>query len=404
MLRGGRPQARQPRARHPPNAAGGEASRLPQLEQELVAAAGRLASPRRAVRPAARAALAIAAVVVAIATAGVVAVVDGGDDPTRPAAGPPLFPPDATLEDMLGIFRTPATPADDTGFTEDDFNKIPDHQPGEDPTRARRVEWPGVSIFMWPMQDGVCYGVRGGGGCPPLDHIRREGVSVGISSSSRHSSVHGVVVDGVDEVVVSGSGRPDLRVPVRENFFFVDIDPAEVDGIQAVRWEYAGEERSMDVSHVLERAVAPGPDLDALAESASEPLSFTVAGTRYTAVGFHSSRSLICTSVVEADSGRPHGQSCLSERLLPEALEERPAHIFAGGSREQTGYARGDVVEITAGDAPVVLSEPWTPVPWKGEPIRFFFVLGVEEPAPGEPRPRTPLTVRLSDGRSVQVP
>ena len=382
-------------------------SRLPQLEQELVAAAGRLASPRRAIRPAARAALAIAAVVMAIAAAGVVAVVEGGDDPARPAAGPPPFPPDATLEDMLGIFRTPATPADDMGFTEDDFNKIPDHQPGEDPTRARRVEWPGVSIFLWPMREGVCYGVRGGGGCPPLDHLRREGVSVGISSSSsssRHSSVHGVVVDGIEEVVVSRSGAPDLRVPVRENFFFVDIDPAEVDGIQAVRWEYAGEERSMDVSRFLERAVVPAPDVDALAESASEPLSFTVAGTRYTAIGFHSSRSLICTSLVDADSGRPHGQSCLSERLLPEVLEERPAHIFAGGSREQIGYARGDVVEIRAGDATVILSEPWTPEPWEGEPIRFFFVFGLEEPAPGEPRPTTPLTVRMSDGQTVQVP
>jgi hypothetical protein len=101
-------------------------------------------------------------------------------------------------------------------------------------------------------------------------------------------------------------------------------------------------------------------------------------------VGFHTSRSMVCTSVVKADSGRPH--------------------IFAGGSGEQTGYARGDVVEITAGDATVVLSEPWSPEPWEGEPIRFFFVLGTQEPVPDEPMPRTPLTVRLSDGQTVQVP
>jgi hypothetical protein len=203
-------------------------SRLPQLEQELVAAAGRLGSPKRAVRPAARAALAIAAVVVALVAAGVVAVVDGGDDPAQPAAGPPSFPPDATLEDVLGIFRTPATPADDTGLTKDDFNEIPDHQPGEDPTQARRVEWPGASISLWPMRDGVCYGVRGGGGCVPLDLVRDKGVSVGIHSSSRHSSVHGVVVDGIEEVVVSASDGPDLRVPVRENFFFLDLETAPV--------------------------------------------------------------------------------------------------------------------------------------------------------------------------------
>jgi hypothetical protein len=166
-------------------------SRLPQLEQELVAAAARLGTPRRMVAPAARVAIAVAAVVAIVAAAGVVAVVDGGDDRRPQAAGPPPFPPDAELEDMLGVFRKPATPADDMGFTEDDYDTIPDRQPGEDPTRARRVEWPGASIFLWPMRDGVCYGVRGGGGCPPLDHIRRMGVSVGIQSSSRHSSVHG---------------------------------------------------------------------------------------------------------------------------------------------------------------------------------------------------------------------
>jgi hypothetical protein len=387
-------------------------SRLPQLEQELVAAAARLGSPRRVLAPAARAALAVAAVVVAIVAAGVVAVVDGGDDPRPQAGGPPPFPPDATLEDMLGIFRAPATPADDMGFSEDDFNKIPDHQPGEDPTQARRVEGPGTSIFMWPMRDGVCYGVPGGGGCSPLDHIRREGVSVGMSSSSRHSSLYGVVVDGIEAVLVLRSAAPDLRVPVRENFFFVELDPAGAERVQAVSWRYGGGERSVDVARILGRAVAPPsvdegepvPDVDALAESASEPLSFTAGGTRYTAVGYHSSRSAICTSVAEAASGRPHGQSCLSDRLLPETLEERPAHLFARGGGMQAGYARGDVVEITAGDATVVISEPWTPEPWEGEPIRFFFVLGTEEPAPGEPPPATPLTVRLSDGRTVQVP
>jgi hypothetical protein len=225
-------------------------------------------------------------------------------------------------------------------------------------------------------------------------------------------------------VAVSASAGTALIVPVRENFFFVDLEAAAEelrsqrwgDRVQTLSWHYDGEERSLDVGRLLERAVAPPgnhegepvPDVDALAESASEPLSFTVAGTRYTAVGYHSSRSAICTSVVEADSGRPHGQSCLSERLLPAALEERPAHLFAGGGGMQAGYARGDVIEITggeaAGEASVVLSEPWTPEPWEGGPIRFFFVLGTEEPAPGEAPPPIPLTVRLSDGRTVHVP
>jgi hypothetical protein len=204
-------------------------------------------------------------------------------------------------------------------------------------------------------------------------------------------------------------------VPVRENFFFVDLETAAVEGPHSVTWRYGGEERSLDVGRLVEHSVPllgvdegePVPDTEALAQSASAPLSFTVAGTRYTAVGFHTSRSMICTSLVVVDSGTPHGQSCLSERLLPEALEERPAHLFAGGS-VGTGYARGDVVEITPGDAAggatVVLSEPWSPEPWAGEPIRFFFVFRIEEPGPGEPRPPTPLTVRLSDGQTVRVP
>jgi hypothetical protein len=397
-------------------------TRLPQLEQELVAAAARLGSPRRMVAPAARAALAIAVVVVVVVVAGVVAVVDG--DGGRPqATGAPPFPPDANLEDMLGVFRQPATPADDMGFTKDDFNQIPDRQPGEDPTRARRVEWPGASISLWPMRDGVCHGVGGGGGCVGLDHLRRMGVSVGLHSSSRQQSVYGVVVDGIEEVVLTASGGPDLPVPVRENFFFVDLEaaaaklgtPGWVERVQTVRWRYGGEERGSNVGRFLQRVVAPPappgmsdgapvPNVDPLAESTSDPLSFTVAGARYTAIGFQTSRSHVCTSLEEVDAGVPHGQSCLSERLLRNALERQPAHLFAGGGGVRNGFARADVVDIAATDATVVLSEPWRPEPWEGEPIRFFFVFDPDEPAPGERLPEVPLAVRLSDGQTVQVP
>lgn len=63
-------------------------TRIPELEQELVAAAGRIRSPRRVLRPAARAAVAVAAVALAILLVAVeVTERDRGDrgrEPTRP--------------------------------------------------------------------------------------------------------------------------------------------------------------------------------------------------------------------------------------------------------------------------------------------------------------------------------
>jgi hypothetical protein len=55
-------------------------TRIPELEQELVAAAGRLRSPRRFVHPALRAALAVGAVAAVVVLA---VALTGGDDGTR---------------------------------------------------------------------------------------------------------------------------------------------------------------------------------------------------------------------------------------------------------------------------------------------------------------------------------
>ena len=104
------------RARHAEIPAGGAVTRLPQLEQELVAAAARLQSPRRLLAPAARAALAVGAVAVAAVIALVIPAGEGGSPRPQPAAAP-AFPPNAKLQDMLGVFRLPATPADDLGLS-----------------------------------------------------------------------------------------------------------------------------------------------------------------------------------------------------------------------------------------------------------------------------------------------
>ena len=64
-------------------------TRIPELEQELVAAAGRLRSPRRVLRPALRAALAAAAVAVVIALVAVEATDRDGGQGGRKTGTPP---------------------------------------------------------------------------------------------------------------------------------------------------------------------------------------------------------------------------------------------------------------------------------------------------------------------------
>jgi hypothetical protein len=409
-------------------------TRLPQLEQELVAAAARLQAPRRMARTAARSAVAVAA---AAAVALAIAVLDTEDGGRRaqPAGAPP-FPANAELEDMLGVFRRPQTPADDLGYTKEDLAEITDRQPGEDPRQSRRVEWPDATIFLWPMRDGVCDSVRpdrgpgSGSGCVPLEHLRRHGVTVGTHSSGGRQSVYGIVVDGIREVVLTSSKGPDVRVAVSKNFFFLDLTAAARDlGIPGwdgrgarLSWRYAGRERSFDLSPALVPTVvppdvpegAPRPDVDPVAESVSRPFEFTVAGTRYAAVGFHTRRTSVCAALTNLERGPPPSTGCLSERLLRSALERGPAHLFAAGgggtsSLVHTGFALGEVVEVApaepASEVTVRLSEPWRPEPWRGDPIRFFFVFDRD---PGEVKPRQvsriSLTARLSDGRVLEVP
>lgn len=393
-------------------------TRLPQLEQELVAAAARLQSPRRVIAPAARVAIAATAAVLTVLALGLlVAGNPGGGEPRRQASDSPGVAPVAQLEELLGVFRGPASPADDMGSA----GPINDRQPGEDPSRSRRVEWPGETIFMWPMRDGVCYGVRSGGGCVPLDHLRRQGVSVSIQDAPGRNAVSGPVVDGIDEVVLTGPGGAEATVPVRDNFFFVDLKREKA---ERVSWTYAGEERSFDVGRFLGNAPpptgpipegAPDPTVEPVAESASNTLAFVVSGTSYTAVGYRDTRNLVCVRLTQPDPNRRGSNACLSKRGLADDLAAQPARMFAAGgagdrleSMVHTGFARADVAEIEpadpASDVTVVLSDPWRPEPWEGAPIRFFLAFDREAvvPAPGRP-PRVSLEARLDDGSVLPV-
>jgi hypothetical protein len=75
---------------------------------------------------------------------------------------------------------------------------------------------------------------------------------------------------------------------------------------------------------------------------------------------------------------------------------------------EYTGFARADVVAAEPVerkvDTRVILSEPWSPAPWEGDPIRFLLVYG---PTPADDRPGhltfPRLRVRLADGRTYLI-
>ena len=130
---------------------------------------------------------------------------------------------------------------------------------------------------------------------------------------------------------------------------------------------------------------APQQDVHPIPGSGSDPLEFEFGGVRYSVVGFRSESS-VCTALTEEAGGLPGlsaaGRSCLSERLLRDALADRRVHMYAGGGGTHTmaaGYARANVAELAVADpnrnTRVVLSQPWSPEPWEGDPIRFVYIL-----------------------------
>lgn len=152
----------------------------------------------------------------------------------------------------------------------------------------------------------------------------------------------------------------------------------------------------------------------------SQVVRFEFAGVGYSIVGFRartaSRGGVICTRLVERGAGRSRrlvGATCAGERLLRRELPDHPARLVGtgGGPPVQiAGFARADVAGIAVVDSQypsrVVLSQPWSPEPWRGEPIRFFLVL-MDAPQdrardlPLQDRPR--LEARLTSGELVDV-
>ena len=133
---------------------------IPDLQYQLADAARSRSARRRAARVIA--AGGAAAALIAVLLALTIWQDDSGErrSDSRPTGGPLGLDIPAgrapELRDLIAAFRREPTPRDDNGFTKADLDEIPDRQPGEDPTRSRRVDLPSGPVYLWPMTDGVC--------------------------------------------------------------------------------------------------------------------------------------------------------------------------------------------------------------------------------------------------------
>lgn len=186
--------------------------------------------------------------------------------------------------------------------------------------------------------------------------------------------------------------------------------------------ESAGSPQNSPPGSAPERSPKPPPRRgpDPVPGSLSQAVRFKFAGASYSIVGFGarsgSRDGLICTRLVERAAGRSPrvvGATCAGERLLRRELDDYPARTVGRGGRpaQISGFARADVAGIAVVESQypsrVVLSEPWSPEPWPGEPIRFFLVL-IDAPRDEarDPRPildRLHLEARLTGGEPVDV-
>jgi hypothetical protein len=145
-------------------------TRIPQLEQELVAAAGRLRSPRRLLRPAMRAALAATAVAVVVVLAVVVVAEKNNEGRRGNRTGTPALQPGARLATdgeagvsftlngrVLTVQVLPSAPSKTRNRVNDariratcgqGFTEGPGPGPGPDRRQARTRFWPAGRTSM----------------------------------------------------------------------------------------------------------------------------------------------------------------------------------------------------------------------------------------------------------------
>jgi hypothetical protein len=233
---------------------------IPDLERQLTDAASGRASRlgRRLARGLAGGAVA------AVLLAGLLMVTLGDSGEPKHRAGPPAgplgldIPPGKPpqLSDVLAVFRRDPTPRDDYGVSIPDLEATGDRQPGEDPTRSRRVDLPSGPVYLWPMRDGVC---ASWGNCLKIDTlIDVGGVAMGTSYAGPRGGrpalreVSGIVVDGIKEVRLTRPGADEIVIPVKDNAFHVDVSKIEPPPSRA-RWQDASGKE-----HVFQLELFPG--------------------------------------------------------------------------------------------------------------------------------------------------
>jgi hypothetical protein len=118
--------------------------------------------------------------------------------------------------------------------------------------------------------------------------------------------------------------------------------------------------------------------------SLSKPVTFDFDGVRYRIVGFRARRGdIICIRLTRVDT-MPGitGATCAGERHLRRGLTPTGVlKVGSGGGAHMSiaGFTRLDVTDLvlrgTTRRSRVVLTEPWRPKPWRGEPIRAFLAL-----------------------------
>jgi len=197
---------------------------IPGLEQQLVEAAGRRHARRR------RGTSLAAALAVALSALASFTLLSpsgdnsGGDSATAGGVSP-------ELTELLAVFRRPRTTADELpGDPLAELRSTGDARPGEDPTSSRRVDLAPGTVYLWPMDGGVCRSWGTSGGCMPIDILRRRGVAVATSLTRDPDggeidslAVAGIVVDGIRDVRLVREGAPDIPVQLTDNVFWVDL-------------------------------------------------------------------------------------------------------------------------------------------------------------------------------------
>lgn len=197
-------------------------SEIPELERELVAAAGRLHARGRKLALNPRAVASVLALIIAIGAA--VAIGSGVDLVGDQAEAGGIEP---ELRETLAVFSRAGTPADEIpGDPERDLDASRDRQPGEVRGQSRRIDLPTGPVYLWPMRGGVC---SSWGNCVPVSYVREHGVAlstevaVGQGGSYTKVQLAGIVRDGIGEVRFSLADGDQVAVPVRDNVFWVDL-------------------------------------------------------------------------------------------------------------------------------------------------------------------------------------